>query len=191
MFIFLSKHCGGEVISLDILKNLFLKGLNDESQRSLDLMGKGDVSQLRLEEITELCRNFSRTCGGIRKFTPLHDSNDINKLHEELANFKTDILVQLNTTLDGIQAKTRNFETLSIYCPRCRNKHLLRECPLEKVDKIDIFQVCDKNHPTNQCELLNGIKNSKKRTTLVEEEVNVVNQRMGGSFSYGQNSNPN
>lgn len=153
-------------------------------------MGKGDISQLRLEEITELCRNFSRTHGGIRKFNPLRGSNDINKLHEELANFKTNILVQLNTTLDGIQAKTINPETLSIYCPRCQNKHLLRECPLDKVDKIEIFQVCDKNHPTDQCELLNSIKNSKKRTP-VKEEVNVVNQRMGGNFSYGQNSNPN
>lgn len=53
--IFLSEDCGGEVISLDILKTLFLKGLDDEAQRSLYLMGKGDVSQLRLEEITKLC----------------------------------------------------------------------------------------------------------------------------------------
>lgn len=145
-------------------------------------MGKGDVSQLRLEEIIELGRNFSRTCGRIRKFTSLRGYNDIKNLCEELDNFKTNILVQLNTTLDGLQAKTNNPETLSVYCPRCRNKHLLREFPLEKVDKIEICQVCDKNHPTDQFELLNSIKNSKKRTTPVEKEVNVLNQRMGGNF---------
>lgn len=52
-FIFLSKWCGGEVISLDILKTLFLKGLNDKAWRILDLMGKGDVSQLGLDDITK------------------------------------------------------------------------------------------------------------------------------------------
>lgn len=101
-FIFLSKWCGGEVISLDILKTLFLKGLDDKAWRSLDLIGKGDMSQLGLDDITELCQNFSHTWGGIQNSTFFKGSNEIGKLREEIANLKTGILVQLNTMLDGI-----------------------------------------------------------------------------------------
>lgn len=56
-FLFLSKSCGETTISVEILKNIFLKGLDDDA-RSLDLMGKGDVSQLNLEDICDLCHNF-------------------------------------------------------------------------------------------------------------------------------------
>lgn len=66
-FIFLSKRCGETTISVEILKTVFLKGLDDDARRSLDLMGKCDVSQLALEDICDLCRNFSRTREGIQK----------------------------------------------------------------------------------------------------------------------------
>lgn len=66
-FLFLSKRCGETTISVEILKTIFLKGLDDDARRSIDLMGKGDVSQLNLEDICDLCRNFSHTQGGIRK----------------------------------------------------------------------------------------------------------------------------
>jgi len=140
-------------------------------------MGKGDIS--------ELCRNCSRTCEGIRKSSLMRALNEIGQLREEIVNLKTNILVHLNTTLDGIQTKTCNPETLSIYYPRCRNKCMLRECLL---DKADSCWICEKNHATNQCEILNTIKNSKKRSSHIEEEVNYMGQRPGGNFSYGKNS---
>lgn len=54
-FLFLSKRCGETSISIEILKTIFLKGLDDDARRSLDLMGKGDVSQVALEDICDLC----------------------------------------------------------------------------------------------------------------------------------------
>lgn len=54
-FIFLSKQWSKEAISLEILKTIFLKGLDEDARRSLDLMGKGDVSQIGLDDIIELC----------------------------------------------------------------------------------------------------------------------------------------
>ena len=52
---------------------------------------------------------------------------------DELANFKIEILVKLTSTMDGLQAKENSeIEPLAMYCPRCRKKHALRECPLDK-----------------------------------------------------------
>jgi len=75
------------------LKTIFLKGLDEDPRRSLDLTGKGDVSQIELSDIVELCRNFSQTHRGICKSSLLRGSNEIGKLREEIENLKTDILV--------------------------------------------------------------------------------------------------
>jgi len=108
-------------------------------------MGKGNINKIDIPAIEELCRNYSRTQDGVRSSKTFKGKNEIGQLMEEIANLKTNILVQLNTTLDGIQAKTRiadrnrTTEPLSIYCPRCRNKHLLRECPLDKSKICQIY----------------------------------------------------
>lgn len=44
----------------DTLKNLLLNGIRDEWIDLLNLVGKGDVSQLSFQEICELCKNISR-----------------------------------------------------------------------------------------------------------------------------------
>jgi len=79
-FIFPTKHCGEEAISLKILKTIFLKGLDEDARRSLDLMGKGDASQLELSDIAELCQNFSRSRAGIYKSSLLRGSKEIGKM---------------------------------------------------------------------------------------------------------------
>jgi len=42
------------------LKNILLKSIRDDWIDILDLMGKGDVSQLSFREICELCTYISR-----------------------------------------------------------------------------------------------------------------------------------
>lgn len=59
-------------------------------------MGKGNIGTLALDDIMELCRNYSRTRTSTRKFKPQkHFDNVVNELIDELANFKIDILVEL------------------------------------------------------------------------------------------------
>ena len=51
-----------------------------------------------------------------------------------LDKFKTNILGSLSEQIDTLKVqnkkKVENF-ALYIFCPKCRKKHALRECPLE------------------------------------------------------------
>lgn len=71
------------------------------------------------------------------------DLRDIKILIKELAYFKIDILVELNqlkgAAIEIAKAKEKE-ESLVIYLPRCKNKHALHECPL---NKIDIYSLCN------------------------------------------------
>ena len=46
---------------------------------------------------------------------------------------------------------------MSIFCPKCRRKHLLRECPLDikETNKCAIFT---ENHATEKCPSITGLK---------------------------------
>lgn len=45
--------------------------------------------------------------------------------------------------------------SLSIFCPRSRNKHALRECPLEN---IKICVICEETHAKKYCPSTPGLK---------------------------------
>jgi hypothetical protein len=50
--------------------------------------------------------------------------------------------------LDTLQTKKKKEEeelALAIFCPKCRRKHLLIECPL---DQIEVCGICSENHAT-------------------------------------------
>ena len=47
-------------LTSDIIRTIFLKGIQDEYLDGLNVMGKGDVSYLPFDEITELCQKYSR-----------------------------------------------------------------------------------------------------------------------------------
>lgn len=109
-----------------ISKKKFLRGIEDESRESLNLIGKGDINKLSLDDIVDICRNYSRTKVGTRnsRRDKAH-TTDVSKVMEELANMKTNLLLHLN-----MQGDKKSTEPLSIYCSKCRGKHLLREFPL-------------------------------------------------------------
>jgi len=75
-------------------------------------------------------------------------------LIEELANFKIDILIELNqlkgATTKTVKAKEKE-EPLAIYCSKCKKKYALHECPL---NKTKICSLCNGTHDTNKCECL-------------------------------------
>ena len=47
-------------LKLDTIHTIFLKGIRDEYLDILNVMGKGDISNLPFNEIAELCQKYSR-----------------------------------------------------------------------------------------------------------------------------------
>jgi len=109
-------------------------------------MGKGNVTTLPLDDIVELCRNYSKIRTSSRKAKAQNESRVINTLIEELTNFKINILVEFNQ-IKGEETKASKLkeieEPLAIYYPRCRNKHALHECPLKKTK---ICSLCNRKY---------------------------------------------
>jgi hypothetical protein len=80
-----------------------------------------------------------------------------------LDNFKTYILSTLGSQLDTLKIK-QNKEvenaTLTIYCPKCRKIHPLKECPL---DNIELCGICAENHATENFPSLPGAQGGLPR----------------------------
>lgn len=65
-----------------------------------------------------------------------------------LENFKIDLLSTLGTQVDVLKVEKRKEdkdEALAILCPKCRQKHPLKECPLQN---IQVCGLCTENHTT-------------------------------------------
>jgi len=79
--------------------------------------------------------------------------------------------------IDTLQVKKKQVEAeaaLAIFCSKCREKHPLRECPL---DKVPICTICEKDHETQQCPSLLGIKAVLQPTEEEAEAVYLLTQR--------------
>lgn len=76
-------------------------------------------------------------------------------------NLKTNILSTLSSRLDVLETKSKQEKhkalekTMAVFCPKCRKKHALRECP---TDSIEICQLCETEHSTDQCPSLPQLK---------------------------------
>jgi len=74
--------------------------------------------------------------------------------------FQTDILGSLSEQIDTLKLQNKQrFENvaLSIFCPRGRKKHALRECSLE-LKTIETCAICTNNHDTKECPYLPSLK---------------------------------
>ena len=126
------------------------------------LTGKGDISQLPFEDICDLYVHISRPRDPpllrINKFAVGTVSRaEIGNL---LDTFKTNILGSLSEKIDTLKIQNKkNYEnaTLSIFCPKCRKKHAMRECPLDS-KFIETCVICTDNHDTKECPSLLGLK---------------------------------
>ena len=67
-----------------------------------------------------------------------------------MENSKTDILGTLSSQFDALKTKKRQEEEdiaeLHIFCPKCRKRHPLKECP---INIISICALCSDKHPTD------------------------------------------
>jgi hypothetical protein len=73
-------------------------------------------------------------------------------------SFKTDIMNTFGSQIDTLKTKQKQEEqdkVLSIYCPICRKKHALRECPL---NRIQVCGLCTDNHATDDCPRLKELQ---------------------------------
>jgi hypothetical protein len=152
----------------EAVKTLFLKGVLEEYIDTLNLMASGDIYQKNFETISELCRTYSRSKGKaaksvrepVNKNTKTSTSGGVTKveLGNLLDNFKTDLLGTIGSQLDTLKIKRKQEEenpVLSIFCPKCRKRHPLRECPL---DNISVCAICTENHKTEDCPSLPGLQ---------------------------------
>jgi len=154
----------------ETLKALLLKAIRDELIDILNMMGKGDISQLPLHDIAELCVHLSRGKSKTRKgprdpsLIRANKSTTGSVSRAEIGNmldeFKTDILGSLSEQLDTLRIKNKQkaeAEALAIFFPKCRKKHALRECPLD-AKVVETCMICSENHETKDCPSIPGLK---------------------------------
>lgn len=77
----------------------------------------------------------------------------------------------------ALQVKKKQAEAeaaLAIFWSKCREKHPLRECPL---DKVPVCTICEKDHETQQCPSLPGIKAALQSAEEEAEAMYLMTQR--------------
>ena len=65
------------------------------------------------------------------------------------------ILRNLNEQTDMLRMQNKKKFSSFIFCPKCRKKHDLHECP---IDKIKICKICAGSHTIEDCPSLPGLK---------------------------------
>ena len=172
-------------LNQETIRTIFLNGVRDEYLDSLNVMGKGDISNIPFEEIAELCQKYSR---GRSKIGKREASSKAAKsaaggitraeIGSLLENFKTDLLSTLGTQVDVLKANKKKEEqeqALAIFCSKCRKKHPLRECPL---DSIQVCGLCTENHSTENCLRLKELQlNSMEEVPGIEGFYYVAPRR--------------
>lgn len=173
-------------LNSDTIKTIFLKGIRDEYINVLNLMGAGDISFLPFDQISELCRKYSRgkaKTGKDSKYSLSKVSKSAIRsvtrveLGNLLENFKTDLLSTLRSQIDTLQVKKKKEEQepiLSIFCSKCRNNHPLRDCLL---DSIQLCGFCLETHSVEHYPTLQCMKVSQKGEAEAESLCSIAPRR--------------
>ena len=83
----------------------------------------------------------------------------------------------LSSQFDTLKAKKKQEEQepiLSIFCSKCINKHLLKDCPL---DSIQFCGFCLETHSVEHCPTLQGMKASQKGEVEGESLCSIAPRR--------------
>lgn len=86
----------GITIYQDLVKTITLRGITDSPLDVLNFIGNGNITTLPLDDRVELWKNSSRTRTSKRKVKLQNKYGVVNTLIDKHANFKINILVELN-----------------------------------------------------------------------------------------------
>ena len=152
----------------------------------LMLRGKGDVSYLPFDEITELCQKYSigRARKGKRDITSKTTKSATRSISRAkfgslLEDFKSDLLSTLGTEVEVLKTKKiqeqqdQQDQALSIFFPNCRKKHPLKECPL---NIVQICGLCTSNHKTDDCPRLKELQAARMEENQSMESLYFMGQ---------------
>ena len=64
--------------------------------------------------------------------------------------------------------------TLGVFCPKCRMKHPVKECP---IDKVEVCYICEFNHDTKECPSLPQVNAFLHASTLDVELAYFIAQK--------------
>ena len=128
----------------------------------LNIVGKGDISKEDFDTIykffIQCLRGVARNKQGIQTLTTSNRGVTKVEIRNLLDNLRTDIMSTLSSQLDTLPEQHKQMElekTMAIFCPQCKKRHPLKECPLNTVEACAI---CEQSHSTNSCPSLPGLK---------------------------------
>lgn len=133
----------------------------------LSLMSSEDISQEDFLDIKELCKQYSRGLAkygktswdlGPRVMKTVSRGVSQMELGNMLENFKTNIFSSLASQIDALQTRQKHVDlekAMAIFFLKCRQKHPLKECPL---NNVDLYGLCEHKHTTKDCLSLLGLK---------------------------------
>ena len=81
-------------------------------------------------------------------------------LENKMDYMKIEIMSTVSKKIDSLkfqQKLVKEQESLSIFCPKCRRKHLLREFPLD-IKETNKCAICTENHATEKFPSIPGLK---------------------------------
>ena len=169
-FLYNVQRVGQTNMGLYVLKIILLRGIREDFLDMLNLPGKGDISKESFEKIVELRKRYSRGFSSNNRWDKLerdifdrtHNSSNGGATRGEIGNlfenFKTKMMSSISSKIDVLREKQKQVVedlTLSVFYPKCRKKHPLKECPL---DKVEVCQLCELNHDTKECPSLPQVK---------------------------------
>jgi hypothetical protein len=147
-------------LNTNAIRNVFLKGVQEDYIDMLNLMVAGDISQKPFKEIIEVCRKYScsksKAWKGIREIKSIGGGVTHTELGNLLENFKMDILGILSSQIDSTNIKKKfEDEALTIFCSRCKKRHPLKICPL---NVVSLCGLCVEDHETDNFPSLPGLQ---------------------------------
>jgi hypothetical protein len=64
-----------------------------------------------------------------------------------------------------------------VFCPKCRTKHALKECPLENVQNVQVCAFCTENHDISHCSKIKILQNCNLEANAEMENLYFMGAR--------------
>lgn len=128
--------------------------------------------------------NQYRSGKGIQNINKKNESTNamIIGLENKMDNMKIEIINIVSKQIGSLNFQQKFVEeqdSLYIFCPKCRKKHLLRECTLV-IEGTNKCEICIENHATEKFPSIPGLKNVLDGGQLEAESLHVMEHEETG-----------